>query len=193
MKHVLERVLAPIEKNAAEYAERLCKRFGDIYTLAAATDAQIADVIDGKMSTVLYIRLAIILSSRRVCDAFAFGKKHTEQELGRLFTAQLLNMPTETLIVLSLDADGRPIALDFAGEGTVSLSAVLPRKIIEIATRRGAKSVILAHNHPRGYARPSDDDVRSTHSLFSVLFAAGVTLQSHYVIAANQYEIINCT
>ncbi len=190
MRQTFEKILSPILENSSVVAGRLADKFGDIYTLASATDNDICEAVDGEMSIVLYIRLAFSLAKRRITDAFLFGKRHTEKEISQYLKAQFVGLVDETLLVLSTDTDGRIIALDYAGEGTVSLSAVLPRKILDLATKRGASGVILAHNHPRGYAEPSDDDVKSTHTLSEVLSSAGITLINHYVVAGDKCSVI---
>ncbi|MGB9715831.1 MAG: JAB domain-containing protein [Thermodesulfovibrionales bacterium] len=47
-------------------------------------------------------------------------------------------------------------------ENTVSEAVAFPRKIVEGALKHRATSVILAHNHPRGIAEPSENDDRLT-------------------------------
>ena len=188
MQKILENLLSPIDKNARKTALKLTQKFGDIYNLAIATDDAILTEIDGKTSTLVYIRLAIILAARRIVDGFKLGKRHTREEISEYFKALFINCSIETLYVMATDKDGKVIAVDYAGEGTVSLSGLLPRKLLDIATRRGAKGIIIAHNHPRGYAEPSDDDIRSTAHLRDVLSSVGVMLIDHYIIAGPEYR-----
>ena len=183
MKKMLEAMLAPIDENAEKTALALSEKFGDIYKLAAATDDAILDAVDGKMTTLVYIRMCYILASRRITDSFKLGKPHTESEIKEYCKALFILRPVETLYVMSEDKDGRIIAVDHAGEGTVSLSGLLPRRLLDIAARRKAKRIIIAHNHPRGYSDPSEDDIRSTDHLRGVLFSAGIELVGHYVVA----------
>ena len=190
MQEILERLLAPVDKNAAETAKHLSDSFGDIYNLAAATDDVILSAVDNKMSTLVYIRLAIILAARRITDNFKLGRTHTNEEICEYFKALFITSAVETLYVMLTDKDGKVIAVDYAGEGTVSFSGLLPRKLLDIASRRGASGVIIAHNHPRGYATPSDDDIRSTEHLGKVLSAAGVKLINHYIVAGPECMIV---
>ena len=60
--------------------------------------------------------------------------------------------------VLYLNSQNRLIQSENLGEGTVSETAVFPRKIVESALKHRATTVIVAHNHPDGIPEPSDSD-----------------------------------
>jgi len=51
------------------------------------------------------------------------------------------------------------------GEGTIDRAAVYPRRVVEAALRRGAAAVVLAHNHPNGDVKPSEQDKLLTRAL----------------------------
>ena len=61
------------------------------------------------------------------------------------------------------------------------------RRITEVALRHHAPSILLAHNHPRGIAIPSREDVAATLSLRDALRAISVELIDHFVIAGSDY------
>ena len=133
----------------------------------------------------------VCLASRRESDKFAFGKKHTEDEIENYLKAFFFGMSVETVAVISIDAVGKVISIDKAGEGTVNFSNVMPRKILEISKRRRAKSLIIAHNHPGGYPYPSDDDMASAKLLSEMLAISGVEVLQNYVVAGSECAKIN--
>ena len=57
------------------------------------------------------------------------------------------------------------------------------RLIVTDVLALDARAVLLAHNHPRGDARPSRQDLNFTRRLFATLDAIGVRLLDHYVVA----------
>ncbi len=61
------------------------------------------------------------------------------------------------------------------------------RKIVEVALKHRAVSVIIAHNHPGGVAEPSDNDDKITEQIKNALQTVGISLQDHLVIAGNEY------
>ena len=87
------------------------------------------------------------------------------------------------------DSAGRYVATEYLADGTVNSSSFLPRKVMDISARLGASGVILAHNHPRGIAKPSDADVITTASMASVSDAMGIKFMGHYVIAGFDHAL----
>ena len=51
-----------------------------------------------------------------------------------------------------------------------------------MATRLGAVSVIVAHNHPSGDPTPSDEDIAETKRLRATGEVVGIPLDDHVVI-----------
>ena len=190
MQKTLENLLCAVDGAYKSTAEKLTAAFADIPTLAQASNEAIYDVIDGNMSIVLYIKLAFALAERRVTDKFKAKKRYKDGEIFALLRALFFSKCNECVYVLCFDEDGKFMGYDSVGEGTVNQSALLPRRIIEAATRRRARSVVIAHNHPRGIPVWSDDDRRATAELQSVLLSAGIRLMHHYVVGCDRCEEI---
>lgn len=164
-------------------AEKLINKYGSFLAVAEAEADDIAEVLGGDASLALYIKLSAALISRRGCDLFKFGKKHSEQEIEEYLKYLFFGLSVETVYLLSFDSFGKVLFCDRAGEGTVNISSVLPRKILEIAKKRRAAGVIIAHNHPGGYAKASDDDITATAMLRELLYSSGIELSAHYVVS----------
>lgn len=189
--NLLEELLAPISKAPMKTAEKLAEKFTTFLEIAEAEPYTISEAIDGDLQTSIYIKLAVALASRRICDSFKLGKKHTESEICDYLKALFFGLSVETAYMLSIDESGKVTSSDKVGEGTVNFSNVLPRKIIEIAKKRNAKSVIIAHNHPGGYAHPSEDDLTSTNLLAELFIASGIELDASYIVAGSECVKIN--
>jgi DNA repair protein RadC len=91
---------------------------------------------------------------------------------------------------MTFDKDGLPIACDYLGDGTVNVSDVYPRKIVECALRRQSRSIILAHNHPGGTANPSDDDIAATSKLYMTLIVSGIKLRGHVIVSERDHFLL---
>ena len=63
--------------------------------------------------------------------------------------------------------------------------AVNLRQIVERIMALRATGVVVAHNHPGGFAIPSNEDVSVTRMLKGVLDPLGVKLLDHVVVADN--------
>ena len=181
-----EKILCDLLKFAGFDAEALSalliQKFGSAAAALEAEENMLSSTL-GSESAAMYVKLLASIAARRVSDRFLFLKKHTDAEIEDYFKAIFFALPVETVYVMSFDKSGRAISCDKAGEGTVNGTNVLPRRIVEIAKRSGACSVIMAHNHPSGYATPSEDDAVGSVVLRELLFAAGIRLTAHYVVA----------
>jgi DNA repair protein RadC len=89
----------------------------------------------------------------------------------------------ESFIVLFVDSQNRLIAAEELFRGTLSETVVYPREVVKRALQLNAASVIVAHNHPRATAEPSDDDLKLTTSLKKALALIDVGLLDHLVVA----------
>ncbi len=183
---IMKELLASVAKNPEAAAEKLFSCFGSLRGIVEAECEEIRDALDGDISTALYIKLAVALASRRECDKLTFGKKHSQDEIESYFKAFFFGISVETVAIMSIDSQGRVVAVDKAGEGTVNFSNVMPRKVLEIAKRRKAKSVIIVHNHPGGYPKPSDDDIVSARLLSEMLLISGIEVAQTYIVAGNE-------
>lgn len=185
-KAQLINLLSHVTNDAEEKASLLFKKYLSIGRIINTDAHSLAETLSGDMSTALYIRLVLAIVSRRFCDEFKFGKEHTEEEIEKYLAALFYGLSVETAYVMSFNASGKAVACDKINEGVINFSSILPRKIIEISKARKANSVIIAHNHPEGYAKASSDDITSTKLLKSILESADIRLISHYVVADSE-------
>ncbi len=182
-KELLEELLSHVSKNPSSAVEVLSKKYGTYLQIAEATEESLSRDVGGDMQTALYLKLCTAIASRRLSDRFVFGKKHTEAEICEYLSAMLFGMPEETVYMVSLDSSGRCVAADRVGEGIVNFSSVLPRKVLDVAKRRGAKRVVIAHNHPGAYLAPSGNDISATEILSEFLSSAEIILEKSYVVS----------
>ena len=196
MRDENKRLVAEIYKcsdgeRAEELAERLCDFYRGLAALVSADPEYIANAMDATEGLAVLPKLLGCIASRRITDRFKLGVAHTEAEIREYLIGVFIGIPVESVFMLSFDGKGRAIALDFLGDGTVNASDIWPRKMVEKAVRRGAKSVVIAHNHPGGNAKPSAEDHAATNSLASVLATSGIKLSAHYVVSGNACTAAN--
>lgn len=105
----------------------------------------------------------------------------TQKEiLARL--SDIRNKQQEYCICLSLDGGQRLIAQRTITIGTLDSVLTHPREIFSDAIVDRAASVIIAHNHPSGNARPSAKDITLTQQLISAGQLIGIPLQDHIIV-----------
>lgn len=93
----------------------------------------------------------------------------------------------ETVYLLCLDAKSKIICCKQIGEGTATSAAISVRKVVEAALAVNAASVVLAHNHPGGFAMPSKADEESTYRISKALMDVDVRLIDHVIFSDTDY------
>lgn len=95
---------------------------------------------------------------------------------------QLATLEREEFVVLFLDNQHRLINHETVFKGSISHTEVHAREVVKSCLRHNAAAVILAHNHPSGYAEPSDADRRITTRLKQALDIMDIRLLDHLVV-----------
>ena len=96
-----------------------------------------------------------------------------------------LGATAEKFYLLSLDAQLKLKSTKLLFSGTPSEVPVNSRMIVQELIRQNATGAVITHNHPSGSSRPSQEDVRITQDLYSLLQGMGIRLYDHVVISHN--------
>lgn len=111
---------------------------------------------------------------------------HTQQEiLARL--ADIRTRQQEYFICMSLDGGHRLIAQRTITIGTLDSVMAHPREVYADAIADRAASIIVAHNHPSGDAKPSHKDVTLTQQLAAAGQLLGIALQDHIIVTKTEH------
>ncbi len=91
----------------------------------------------------------------------------TIAKLIKYFKSKIGAEPSEVLEMVCFDAKLKiiPDGNVRLFEGSVNSANVDIRKIVEIAIKKGASSIAIAHNHPSGDPTPSFEDIRFTRRI----------------------------
>ena len=98
----------------------------------------------------------------------------------------LRGLEYEAFVVLFLNSQHRLIAAETMFKGTLNQTAVYPREVLKRALQLNAAAVIISHNHPSGYAEPSDPDLSLTRTLQAVLGQVDIRVLDHIIVAGSQ-------
>ena len=178
-----------LPKNGEETALRLLRHYQTIENILTASVAELSAMV-GERAT-CFIKLLAHLTSRRRTDLFAFGRSYSSAEIAEYLKAVFIGEAVEKIYLLTFDASDNLSGCHLLGEGTVAASDVLPRKAVERAILSSASSVAIAHNHPFGTVRPSNDDVNVTKHFADISSNCEITLKEHYVVAGQLCGTVN--
>ena len=92
----------------------------------------------------------------------------------------------EEFRVLFLDGRHRLIGEEVQNRGTVDQVAVHPREVMKSAINRGAKAIVLVHNHPSGDVKPSKADVEITRMIAKSAADLEIKLIDHVIISKGE-------
>lgn len=92
------------------------------------------------------------------------------------------NSTKEILVVLSLDATMKPLAVEKVAVGTLIQCLVGIPEIFRHAIVCCAANIICIHNHPSGNVQPSAEDFYVTEKLQKAGNLLGISLQDHVIV-----------
>lgn len=126
------------------------------------------------------IQMALCLLEKRVRKNARQFK--TSEDTKNWLMLELSSLEREVFMVLYLDNQHRLIEKEVIALGGINSTEVHPREILKSALRHNAAAVILAHNHPSGWAEPSHADRHITDTLKNSLSPLDIRVLDHLVI-----------
>ena len=173
--------------SAVDLARYLLGEFGSLGKLMSA-DAKTLAAYKG-MGLASYTQFAVVKEiGRRI-----LGEDLQEQivlsnpkSVADYLRLHLGHEKIEVSVALLLNRQNQLIAVRELSRGTVAENTVYIREIVKLALDEYADSLILAHNHPGGLARPSESDVQFTERLKQALSLVDITLLDHFIVTAKE-------
>lgn len=182
---ILEFLLFPclLQKDTNRLAHRLISEFGNINGVFTAPINELSKVDGIGESTATFIRFVgelISTSAEAYDDRLALD---TPEKRIELFEPLFENTNVETIFVMALDKDKKPIRNMRIDEGSFDTSTISIPKITRLLVSNGAVYAIVAHSHASISAFPSMQDVKVTERLIQALESVDVELLDHVIIA----------
>lgn len=161
----------------------LYKRLAGITRLTELTN--IKGLGQAKAATVL----AALEIGRRIASARPVDKIHFScpQDGAEYLMPRLRYAAKEQFLVILLNSKNKVIGTELVSEGSLSSSVVHPREVFKPAILQHAASVVVAHNHPSGDPKPSEQDREITRMLARSGKVLGIPLLDHLIIGDGTY------
>lgn len=175
-------------KNTNVIAHELLEKFGTVDAIFDAPLNMLKEIEGIGESAAIFIKMISGLARVYMERKFKSNEKATDMsDINNKITLKFIGRMEELVVLVLLDAKGKVIYDGVVNKGTVNAVDIYARKIIELIVLYNASSVILAHNHPSGFAVPSVEDVESTAKLNKVLCSMNVNLLDHIIVADGDY------
>lgn len=172
---------------AVDDIDKMRERGGTLRALLTLPCEELAVTCGLREGDALTLKLIAALAARRHIERFPMGSVVTERQIVDYLSALFAPLSEENVYLLLFDGAGRVFTAECVSRGSVNSSSITPRRLVDIACRRGAATVLLAHNHPNGYARPSSEDLSLTAVMQSAFASVGISLREHYIIAGDRF------
>lgn len=169
-------------------AHALLERFGSLAGVLEAPVSELKKVTGMGENAATF--LSLLMSTcryYRMCQTAQPKFMTSVEDYGGYLVECLRGRRNEMVYLLCLDAKCKMISCKEIGEGSVNSASVPVRRVVEMALGDNATSVVLAHNHPSGFAMPSEEDILTTHRLAMALNAVEIRLVDHIVVADGDY------
>lgn len=182
LEYILFDVIRRGDTNAL--AHRILDKFGDLHGVFSASMEELMRVkgvgreVARSLST-QYDRMRIAERSlliqpkeykniKDICD-YVYTWLH-----GRL---------NEMLVLVSFNSVNRIIKTEIIAEGSIDQVSIYNKNIAKRALDNYAASIVIAHNHPSGIARPSKSDIITTRALISALSLLEIKFIDHIIVS----------
>lgn len=169
-------------------AHELIRRFGSLSKVLEAGAEELKQVKGISDHAATLLCLITELSRFYQVDCAQRNQCLTTLEAcGEYLAPYFFGRANETVFLLCLDAKCKVLGCKEIGEGSVNAASVSVRKVVEMALKANATTVVLAHNHPSGVAVPSHEDVQTTRRIAAALNAVEIHLADHIIVAEGDY------
>ncbi|ABD45356.1 DNA repair RadC family protein [Ehrlichia chaffeensis str. Heartland] len=187
---ILELILcsAHPRKDVKPIAKKLIEHFGTFAKVFFADYSQlkqISGIGEVAISAIFCIREALNRILRENIDKGTIINQW--QKLIEYLRIKIGNGSVENFHILYLNTKYKLLADETQDVGTVNQTPLYVREIIKKSLFLEATSIIIAHNHPSGDAKPSKADIEITNQLARACSDVGITLIDHVIVTSNAH------
>ncbi len=168
-------------------AHNLIERFGSISEVFNAPYSELIKVDGVTENSAVLMNMIPQLFRVYANDLASRQRIHGRENIAKYVFTQLASEPNEKVMLVCMDNRGEMLSGDIIGEGSVNFAGIDNRLIFAKCLQYNATAAIIAHNHPRGYCKPSVDDIRATAALRDALGSMEVRLIDHVIVSADDY------
>ncbi|MCK8828230.1 DNA repair protein RadC [Natroniella acetigena] len=127
------------------------------------------------------------LSKRLISTHSDLTKISSPEDIAQFMIPKLKDFHQESFQIVLLNTKNEIIGVREIFKGTLNNSIVHPREVFRPAIKKSSAAIILAHNHPSGDVRPSQEDIEVTKRLVQVGELVGIEVLDHLIIGVDDY------
>lgn len=172
------------EVGAAKVSRRIIKTFGDLAEALSADPHSLASIegLNDQALSRLWATFVSAIRLTRVSSSGQIDARDTEALVAHCRVA-IGRSVREQFQIFFLNQANRVIAQELQTTGTLNYAVVYPREVCKRALELNASGIILAHNHPSGDVRPSEQDVALTAAMEACLSPLHIHIYDHLIVS----------
>lgn len=174
------------QRDTNEIAHELIRTFGSFSQVFLADVEQLAAVKGMTRNAAILIKLVPEVY-RKYMDESKEKEEilDTTDKIREYLIPKFMGRSDEVVYLLCMNNACKLLRADIIAKGSKSMAHVDLRKLTEVVLQCGAVSIVLAHNHPHGVARPSTQDIETTRRMQKVLSQLNIEFLDHFVVAGD--------
>lgn len=177
--------------SALDLAGDLLGEYGSLRALAAARPEELASRRGIGAAKAAAVVAALQLGRRADVDRPATEVLRRPADIAAVAVRELRDLRRERVIVLVCDSVNRLLRIVVVSEGSLDRSLLPVREILNAVLRHDGRALALAHNHPGGYADPSEADRKANDEVRQAARVAGVRFIGHVVVAGDDWREVS--
>lgn len=184
-RSVLTALLQAVSSSPHQAAIDILKTFPSFQHAARADRHDLVKIVGQDAADLLLTIPDAVMSMTREVVVNASSYVVTLHAARAHFAAILNGRRNEAFAVIYLNAKNRLIDEDL-WDGSIDRATVYPREILRRAILLDASAVMIAHNHPSGDPRPSEEDILLTERLETILNLVEIVLFDHLIFGEGE-------
>lgn len=179
-------------RDTNEIAHHLIEEFGSIERVLDAPIDELVTTQGVSAATATYLALVREAAGRYTAAKVTEREGaspifDTPEKIVAFLRPKYVGVTVERAYLLLFDNGMRMLDCRHLGDGEISSLLISVRRIAEIAYRKRASRVVLAHNHPDGIALPSKEDLALTRQVAAALQLLEIPLLEHFIFSKYGY------
>ena len=170
-------------KDTNPIAHELIDTFGDISGILDAPAEELMKIDGIGENAATLIKLVRDISLLYVNGSLTVTDKKKKSNVTDFIRSKYIKETKEIVYIIGVDADGSVERCSKISEGSFDHATIDKRALLETVLRTDSKNIVIAHNHPHGFAVPSAVDIETTAQLKALLRSIGVNLVDHIVVS----------
>jgi len=175
-------------KDSVSLAREMLTEFEGFSGLMSATREDLMKIRGIGKAKSAQVLASMEIVKRRLRQPLAqLNLMENPDELYVYLKTSMAPLPQEEFRLLYLNRSRHLISEDVLLRGSVDMTAVYPREVVESALRKKASALILAHNHPTDLPLASDEDIQLTKALVGACWSVDIPILDHLIIGRNSF------